>query len=185
MNALTNVALFLVDTLFTLYIIVVLLRMLLGWARADFYNQLSQFIVTATNPVVVPLRRILPPIGKLDTSAIVLALVLMLIKVAVIQLLAGGNPSFGLMLLTAVVDLVKMVIYIYMFALIIIAVMSWVNPQGMGQHNPMYSILDSLTRPIIRPLQGMNLKVGMMDLSMLAAILLLQILLIVINSTFG
>ena len=73
MEALQNVGVFLVQTLFSLYIGAVLIRFLLALSRANFYNPLSQFLVKITNPVLVPLRRLIPAIGKLDTAAIVLA----------------------------------------------------------------------------------------------------------------
>ncbi|RUM93445.1 MAG: YggT family protein, partial [Thiothrix sp.] len=82
MNVFSNVGYFLVDTVFTLYIVIIMIRVLLGVSRADFYNQFSQFVVTVTNPVLIPLRRIIPSFGKIDSAAILLMLTLKIIQIA-------------------------------------------------------------------------------------------------------
>ena len=94
MSALQNVGIFLVDTLFSLYIGAVLLRLLLALARANFYNPLSQFLVKITNPVLVPMRRMIPAMGKVDTAAVVLAVGLTVIKVLLLLGLKGGGVGW-------------------------------------------------------------------------------------------
>nr|HPQ96586.1 YggT family protein [Thiolinea sp.] len=91
METLQLIAIFLVSTLFSLYIGAVLIRFLLAWSRADFYNPLSQFLVRITNPVLVPLRRIIPAAGKLDTASLVLAVGLQFIGSLLLDLLGRGN----------------------------------------------------------------------------------------------
>lgn len=181
MQALQNVGLFLVETLFSLYIGAVLIRFLLASSRANFYNPLSQTLVKITNPVLVPLRRMIPPIGKLDTAAVVLALGLMIIKVLLLLGIKGAEVNFPVVALYSLVEILRTIIWIYIIALIIQAVMSWV---GNTYGNPLADILNSLTEPLLRPLRGIVPTVGMLDLSPLAAILLLNIILIVLNS-FG
>ncbi|MGB5599566.1 MAG: YggT family protein, partial [Thiothrix litoralis] len=134
MEALQNVGVFLVQTLFSLYIGAVLIRFLLALSRANFYNPLSQFLVKITNPVLVPLRRLIPAIGKLDTAAIVLALCLKVIQVLLLVALQGSDANLPVVLVYAIVDLLRTVIQIYIFALIIQAVLSWV---GNSYGNPM------------------------------------------------
>lgn len=181
MQALQNVGLFLVETLFSLYIGAVLIRFLLAWSRANFYNPLSQTLVKITNPVLVPLRRMIPPIGKLDTAAVVLALGLMIMKVLLLLGIKGAGVNLPVVILYSLVEILRTIIWIYIIALIIQAVMSWV---GNTYGNPLADILNSLTEPLLRPLRGIAPTVGMLDLSPLAAILLLNIVLIVLNS-FG
>lgn len=181
MQALQNVGLFLVETLFSLYIGAVLIRFLLAWSRANFYNPLSQTLVKITNPVLVPLRRMIPPIGKLDTAAVVLALGLMIMKVLLLLGIKGAGVNLPVVILYSLVEILRTIIWIYIIALIIQAVMSWV---GNTYGNPLADILNSLTEPLLRPLRGIVPTVGMLDLSPLAAILLLNIVLIVLNS-FG
>jgi len=124
MGTLQNIGIFLIDTLFTLYIYAVVIRFILALSRADFYNDISQFIVKLTNPALVPLRRFVPAMGKIDTATIVLALALVFIKVFLIQVIGGAELNFVGLFFYAVIDLIRTIIYMYIFALIIQAVMS-------------------------------------------------------------
>ena len=110
MQALQNVSLFLVEVLFSFYIVAILLRFLLAWARANFYNPLSQFLVRITNPVLVPMRRLIPAIGKIDTAAIVLALGLTIIKVFLLMGLAGQNYDIMSVVIYAISSLLRTII---------------------------------------------------------------------------
>lgn len=182
MNALTNVAYFLIDTLFSLYIALIMIRMLLGLARADFYNPISQFIVAATNPVLRPLRGLIPSFGKIDSAAIVVMIVLKMIQLSLLLLLKGQAPALLPLLWYAVLQLLELLIYVYIFALIIQAVISWVNPTALYSGNPMGSLLNSITKPVTAPISRVIPPIGMIDISPLIAILLLNIALIVIRS---
>lgn len=181
MDALQNVGIFLVDTLFSLYIGAVLIRFLLASSRANFYNPLSQFLVKITNPVLVPMRRFIPAIGKLDTAAVVLALGLMVIKVLLLVSMQGSGVDLGTVAVFSVIELLRTVIHIYIFALIIQAVLSWV---GNSYGNPLADILHSLTDPLLRPIRNVVPTIGMVDLSPMVAILLLYVVLIILRS-FG
>ncbi|MDD5391574.1 MAG: YggT family protein [Thiothrix sp.] len=179
MTALQNVGIFLVGTLFSLYIGAVVIRFLLAWSRANFYNPLSQFLVKITNPLLVPLRRMIPPAGKVDTAAIVLALGLTVIQVLLLVGLMGKPVSLIGIVLYAVFELLRTVIHIYIFALIVQAVMSWV---GNSYGNPLADVLNSLTEPLLRPIRRVVPVIGMVDLAPMAALLLLYIVLIVLQS---
>ena len=183
MDTLSHIGVFLVDTLFSLYISVVVIRFLLALARANFYNQLSQFIVKVTNPVLVPLRRVIPTIGKLDTAAVVLALLLIIAKTFLILTLKGSAIGFVPLLVYAIVELIRTVIWMYIIALLIQAVLSWVGNSNTSA-NPLTGILYSLTNPILNPLRRIVPNIGMVDISPLIAILGLNILLIIVNG-FG
>jgi YggT family protein len=189
---LQQIGAFLIETLFSLYIGAVVLRMLLGYAGANFYNPLSQFLVKVTNPVLVPLRRFIPSIGKIDTSAIVLALGLTIITILLLYMVASAQyfvrsyPIFAgvsfnviTILLAAIIDLVKVVIWVYIISLLIQAVMSWV---GSAHGNPVAPLIDSLTRPLLSPVRRVIPNIGALDLSPLVVILALNILLIIINN---
>ena len=179
MNPLQNVGVFLVESLFSLYIGAVLLRFLLAWARANFYNPLSQFLVKVTNPALVPLRRMIPALGKIDTAAVVLALGLTLLKVWLLAALQGVSAGVGALVVYSVLELLRTVIWIYIVAMIIQAVMSWV---GNSYGNPLADLLDSLTDPLLRPIRNVIPTVGMIDISPLIAILLLNVMLILLQS---
>lgn len=172
---LQNIAVFLISTVFSLYIGAVLLRFLLALVRADFYNPLSQFLVKITNPVLVPLRRFIPPVGKIDSASLVLAFTLKLISATLLMSIQGVDAGVGGLLLAVIADLIRTVIWIFMIALIVQAIMSWV---GNSYGNPMGSLLDSLTAPLLDPIRKRVPLIGMVDLSPLVAILLLQVVLI-------
>jgi YggT family protein len=179
MSALQNVGIFLVDTLFSLYIGAVLLRLLLALARANFYNPLSQFLVKITNPVLVPMRRMIPAMGKVDTAAVVLAVGLTVIKVLLLLGLKGGGADLFGIVVFSVLEVIRTVIHIYIFALVVQAVLSWV---GNTYGNPLADLLNSLTEPLLRRIRVFVPVIGMVDLAPMVAILLLYVVLIIFQS---
>ena len=181
-NYLTNPLEFLITTLFSLYILAVMLRFLLGVVRANFYNPISQFLVRITNPLLVPLRRIIPGIGKYDTAALVLLLVLQLLSLTVIVLLRGGDFQFFNLLIRAVFEIILLTINIFIVAIFVQVILSWINP---GTSNPVNDLLYSLTSPILRPVQRLLPPVGGMDLSPLFALIGLQVLNMLVRPLLG
>jgi YggT family protein len=178
MDILQNIGVFLINTLLSLYISIVIIRFLLALSRADFYNQLSQFIVKVTNPVLIPLRRIIPSIGKLDTALVVLALSLIFIKTILIALLTGEAINLIGFMLYSVFELLRSIIWIYIIALFIQSILSWV---ANGTSNPLTGLIYSLTNPVLRPLRRRLPMLEGIDFSPMAAILGFYILLIIIN----
>jgi YggT family protein len=168
----TNPIEFLLNTLFSLYILTVMLRFLLAAVRADFYNPVSQFLVKVTNPPLIPLRRILPSIGKIDVSALVLMLLLQLAALAVIVLLRGGQLSIGALLILSIAELVGLLLNVFLFAILIQVVLSWINP---GTYNPVISLLYSLTEPVLRPCRRLIPPMSGIDLSPLVALIAIQL----------
>ncbi len=174
---LTNPLVFLVQVLFEAYILVVLLRFFLQLTRSDFYNPLSQFIVRVTSPVLIPLRRVIPGVGGMDIAALVLAWALKALELLIVTALSGAFMP-GLAILGAIPGLVELSINIFLYAIIIQAILSWVNP---GHYNPAASLLHGFTAPILRPVQRVIPPVGGLDLAPMAAIIgliLLKMLLI-------
>jgi len=164
---------FLIDTIFDLYLMVVILRIWLQLAKADFYNPFSQFIVKATHPIVAPMRRILPSIGSLDTATVVLALIVAAAKLIVLSLVVGAtslNPIS--ILIAACLVVLKVAFSILFWVLIIRAILSWIS-QG---HNPIEVVLHQLTEPFLAPIRRVIPPIGGLDLSILIAIVLLQFL---------
>ena len=164
---------FIITTLFSLYILAVMLRFLLGVVRADFYNPISQFLVRITNPLLIPLRKILPGFGKIDVAAIVLMLVLSVAMLLVIVLLRGTGVSVLPLLMMAVGELVMLAINVFLVAIIVQVIISWINP---GSYNPVNALLHSLTTPILRPIQRIIPPLSGIDLSPLFALIGLQVL---------
>jgi len=175
-----NAFYFLLDTVFNLYLMVVLLRIWLQASRADFYNPLSQFVVKATNPLLIPLRRMIPSIGKLDTGAVVLALVVSAGKMLLIQLLLLGQFDVIGLITGAVLTTLKEAFSLLFWVLIIRAILSWFS-QG---RNPMELVLVQLTEPLLAPVRKIVPPIGGLDLSVLIVLVALQFLQILLQSFF-
>jgi len=183
MHTLMTIVDFLLSTLFQLYIAVVLLRFLLQWVRADFYNPLSQFIVKVSNPLVRPLRRIVPGWGGLDVATLLLAYLLTLLQVTLVGttitpyevpgLLDGQILGVPSLLLVSLVDMFALAISLFIIAIIIQAISSWISP---GQYNPAIALLASMTEPMLRPARRLLPPISGIDLSPLLVLLALQVL---------
>jgi YggT family protein len=188
-NYLTDPVIFLVQTLFGLYILAVLLRFLLQLVRADFYNPISQFLVKVTNPPLKILRRLIPGFGGIDLSSIVLAWLLKAIELFIIVSITGTTANLIAPFVWAIPELVELLINIYLFGILIQVILSWVNP---GSYNPATALLHSLTSPVMRPAQKILPPMGGLDLSpmlvmiglILLKMLLMEPLLHITNSPF-
>jgi YggT family protein len=172
-----NAGIFLVQTLFGLYILAVLLRFLLQWARADFYNPIVQFLVQVTNPPLVPLRRFIPGLMGLDLAAVVLMLALKSLELLLIFGIAGQSPSWVGLPVVALAELLDLLITVLFWAIIIRAILSWVNPDP---RQPAVVLLYQLTEPILAPARNLIPTVGGLDLSPIAVLILLQLTKIVL-----
>jgi len=167
-----NAVNFLIDTLFDLYIMVVLLRVWLQLARADFYNPFSQFIVKATQPVIAPLRRFIPGFGGLDVATIIFACVVAIAKIFVLSLVLNFNISIAFMLISALAIVITTTFNLLFWILVIRAILSWVSK---GQ-NPIEAVMIQLTEPLLSPVRRVIPAMGGLDLSMLVVLLGLQFL---------
>jgi YggT family protein len=175
---LTNPLVFLVHTLFGLYIIAVMLRFLLQLVRADFYNPISQFLVKATNPPLKLFRRIIPGFGGIDLSSLILAWLLKAIELFLVLSIAGSSINLIAPFIWAIPELVELLINIYLFGILIQVILSWVNP---GSYNPATTLLYSLTGPLMRPAQKILPPMGGIDLSpmlVMIGLILLKMLLL-------
>lgn len=172
---LTEVALLLLNTFVNLYVLIVLLRFLLQVVKADFYNPVSQFIVKATNPVLVPIRRIVPGVGGIDLSSLILAWIVQFIGMGLIYtLLSGGQfPPILYLAAWAVLALIQTLLNIYMFSILIIVILSWIAPQS---YNPAVLLLHQLTGPVLSRIRKIMPDMGMLDLSPIVAFLLIQVI---------
>jgi YggT family protein len=173
---------FLIDFVFNIYLMVVLLRLWLQFARADFYNPFSQFVVKATQPIVAPMRRVLPSIGRLDTATLVLALLVAGLKIVTLNMVLGGT-SLNILSLVVVsfVIVIKEILTLVMYVLILRAIMSWVS-QG---RNPMELVLNQLTEPMLAPIRKRMPEMGGLDLSVMVVIVLLLFIQKLLGDLFG
>jgi len=171
-------AIFLVKVVFGLYATLVVLRFLLQLTRADFYNPLSQFIVKATKPLLNPLRRVIPGVSGIDVASLVLAwFVLTLEQLAILALAGAGFQLAGAALL-AIPELISLFINVFLFAILIQVIISWINP---GSYNPAIGLIHSITEPLLAPVRRRMPNMGGLDLSpmiVMIGLVVLEMLLI-------
>jgi len=174
-----SVVIFIVGELLTLMLFVVLLRLLLQWSRADFRNPISQAVVRITNPLVMPLRRILPPVGKIDTASVVAVLLVALVEVAILATLRGFELPPLAWLRDALLEIARTLLLTYLFAIILFALLSLIAPGG---YSPVQSLLTSLCEPVLRPIRRLTPPrwFGGLDLSPLWACILIQAVLLLL-----
>ncbi|MGA3158365.1 MAG: YggT family protein [Steroidobacteraceae bacterium] len=170
---------FLVDTLLSLALLVTLLRLLLQWVRADFRNPLARAILQLTNPLVLPLRRILPPIGSLDTATALVLVLIAAIQAAAGYVLSGlGPPPLLLWGEMTVLDILRGVLHTYFFVILLYALLSLIAP---GTYSPAQALLTSLAEPVLRPVRRLIPPLGGIDFSPLWVLIIIQALLILVN----
>ena len=160
---------FLLSTVLELYTMVLLLRVWMQWARCDFYNPFSQFVVKATQPIVGPLRRIIPAMGPLDSASLLVAFGLSFIKAIVLFMVVTLQPIIWI---SALLILVKTIGLMIFWVLLVMAIMSWVS-QG---RSPVEYALVQLTEPLLRPIRNLLPAMGGIDFSPMILVLLLYVL---------
>jgi len=163
-----NPFIFLIDILFDIYIAIMLLRFLLQYVGADFYNPISQFIVKVTQKPVFITRRLIPGFRGIDVATLVLALALIFIKLTVLYAIGGIQPSIAGIVIQGLYDLVQLIIDIFIFAIFVQAILSWVNPDP---YNPVSGLLRSLTSPVLGPVRKLLPAMGGFDLSPIVALI--------------
>ena len=167
-----NAATFLVETALGIYILIVMLRLLLQWARADFYNPLSQFIVKATQPVLAPMRGALPSVAGVDLACVVLLVALQFAELWVVTGIVGHRVAPAALLVLSVAEIIQLAIYVFLFSILIQVVMSWINPSS---YNPVLSVLYSLNAPLLGPARRIVPPIGGLDLSPIVVMVALQL----------
>lgn len=175
MSPITNVGLLLLNTVGSMVLMIIMLRFLLQLVRADFYNPISQFVVKFTNPLLVPLRRIIPGFGGLDVASLVLAYAAQALLLALLLLMTGyqnGNPFWMNALMWAPLGLLALVLNIYFWGLIITVIASWIAPNS---YNPALILINQILEPVVRPIRARLPDMGGLDLSPIAVFLAIQI----------
>ncbi len=169
---------FIVNALTSLYLLVLLLRFWLPWLRADFRNPLAQGILRLTSPLVIPVRRIVPSFGRLDTATVLVAFVIQYIAVLLMLLIMGSTAGIAPLAVTSIVKLVVLSINLFVYAIIIRIILSWI---AQGAYNPATAIITTLTEPVLRPFRRLVPPIGGFDISPIFAIILLIAATIVVN----
>jgi YggT family protein len=171
----------LVDVVASFFVFLLLARFHFQWLRVPFRNPIGEFLVAGTNWIVLPARRIVPPLAGLDLATLLGAWLLQALALYLLGAIAGGGlgnepgRTIAVLLVGAAFDLVRYSLYILVFAVIVQAVLSWVNP-----YSPVQPIFEAMTRPFLRPLRRAIPLLGQFDLSPLVLLVLLQIALILL-----
>jgi YggT family protein len=165
---------YLMQTVLSLFLLAMLLRFLLQLVRADFYNPISQFLAKVTNPLVLPLRRIIPSYANLDLASLFLALLLQMAGIATLLLLNGvGLPSIVQLLVWSALGITGLLVNIYFFALLAMIILSWVAP---GSKNPAIYLLYQITEPVMAPLRKILPSIGGLDFSPILVFIAINII---------
>ncbi len=169
---------FLVETLFHLYLVVLLLRILLEMVRSDFYNPIVQLLLKVTDPLVKPLSRLIPPAGRLNLAAIVVLYLIQLLSLFLLILIVGANLDPLVLALVAVLRLVRMLLVLYLVLIIAGVILSWV---GQNFRHPIVPLIYQLTDPVLAPIRRVLPPLGGFDLSPLVALIGIQFLIILLG----
>lgn len=169
---------FIVNTVTSLYLLVLLLRFWLPWLRADFRNPLAQGILRLTSPLVVPVRRIVPSFGRLDMATILVAFIIQYLTIMLLLLIQGYSADIAPIAVTAVVKLAVLSVNLFVYAIFIRIILSWISGGG---YNPATAIITTLTEPVLRPFRRLLPPLGGFDISPIFAIILLVAATIIIN----
>lgn len=175
---LANAGIYLINIVFFIFILAVMLRFLLQTIRADFYNPICQTLITLTNPALKPLRRWIPGFMGIDWPSIILMILLQALEISLIALLVSGHLpppiSFPVIIVS---KLLSMLIYVYIFVIIIQAIISWIQP---GSYSPFTVLLYQLSEPLVRPIRRYIPAAGGIDWSLLIILILLNLALILL-----
>lgn len=177
----SGATIYLISTLIDLYITAVMLRLLLQWVRADFYNPVCQFLVLITNPLLIPLRRVIPSIGRLDTASVVLMLALEVLGVWLINKLRDVPLGMDALLMFGLVKLTLTLLWTYFFLIIVLVILSWV---GQRARHPIVPLIVQLTDPVLAPIRRVIPVLGGFDLAPLVALIAIRFLIVLLPTSF-
>lgn len=171
-----QIATFLIDTIVSFLVFLLLARFHFQWLRVPFRNPMGEFLLATTNWIVIPARRIIPGLIGFDLATLLLAWLLQALGLWAQAAIAGAEPSGVAIAAIAAVDLVRYSVYILVFAVFVQVAISWINPDA-----PLGPLFDMVTRPFLRPLRRVVPPVGRVDLTPMVLLVILYVLLIPLN----
>jgi YggT family protein len=166
--------LFLVDTTFSLFTFLLFVRLVLAYVGAQYADPVTQLVIRLTDFIVKPLRRWIPNTKGIELSTLLLIFIIEIIKFLVIGLFSFGFPHIMGLPILALADMIKLMSQTFFYAILIQAVMSWIQPQS-----PMNYLLHQFNSPVMRPIQRLIPPINGIDISPIPAMLLLQLVIIV------
>jgi YggT family protein len=173
-ETLSKIATLIINTVGGMFLLAVLLRFLLQVARADFYNPVSQALVRATNPLVKPLRRLIPGFFGIDVASLVLAVLVKLVMIVCLFVIQTGSAGFdiGRVLLVAVLSCFVWILNIYFMAMLATIIMSWV---AAGSYHPAVVLVHQIAEPVMAPFRRLLPAMGGIDFSPMLAFLAINV----------
>lgn len=172
----SEAGIFLVKALFELYLLILMVRLILAYVQANYFNPVTRFIVTLTQPLVAPVRRIIPNYRRIEFSTLLLIIIIELIKISLLFALIGVSTSAMVLPFIAIIETIKLLLQTFFYAILLQALMSWFQP---GE-TPATQLLRQISDPILRPLQRLIPPIGGFDITPIPALLLLQLFLILL-----
>ncbi|MEO8401289.1 MAG: YggT family protein [Gammaproteobacteria bacterium] len=175
-DTLDNAGIFLISTLFNLYLFVLVVRLILAFAQANYFNPLTQLIIKLTQPLVAPLRRIFPTYRGIEYATLVLILFFELLKIILLSAITIGLPNIVELFVFTVADSLKLILNTFFYAILLRAILSWFQPG----FSPAGQLLEQISSPIMRPLQRMIPPINGIDITPIPALIILQLLVILL-----
>jgi YggT family protein len=160
---------FIIQAFAHLFLLILLLRFWMPWFRADFRNPIAQGILRLTSPLVIPVRRVVPPIGRLDTATVIVAFAIQYLTIWIILALRSVAAGIGPIALTSIIDLGMLSLRLFIVAIIIRIVLAWIAPHT---YNPATAIISTITEPLLRPFRRFVPPLGGIDISPIFALIL-------------
>lgn len=174
--SLNNAILFLINTVFDLYLFVLCIRLILAWSRADYFNPITRTIIQLTQPIIAPLRRLIPNYARIEFSTLTFIIFLEIIKIYILSLLLMADASITIIMIMALQSVIKLILNTFFYAIILHVILSWVRPG----YSPLGQVLIQLSSPILRPCQRLIPPIGGLDFSPVLALIILQFLIILL-----
>ena len=175
-NAINSAGLFLITTLFDLYIFVVLARILLVAVKADYFNPMSQFVIKLTQFIITPMRRVIPNFRQIELASVVLVILLEMLKFFLISMILITTPNMIGLIVLGLADALKAMLNIFFYAILLQAILTWVQTG----YSPVAYLLSQITAPLMRPFRRIIPPINGVDISPLPAMIVLQLLIILI-----
>ena len=170
-----QIGVYLVDTVFAFFVLLLLARFHFQWLRVPFRNPVGEFVLATTSWIVMPVRRVIPGLAGLDLATLLLAFALQCLAIWIKAAIVGVEPALAAVLGIAALDLLRYSLYILVFAILVQVLLSWINPYA-----PMAPVFNAMTAPFLRPLRRFIPPLGGVDLTPLVLLIVIQIILIVL-----
>ena len=173
MEAITEISSYLIQTLMNLLLLGAVMRLLLQLSKADFYNPISQILIKITNPMVLPLRRLVPNFRTFDLSSLILAIVLQVLLIIILLKVNGAyQPSLSTLIIWGLIGVAAIFVKIYFFALLAMIVLSWLAPNS---YHPAIQLISQIVEPVMAPMRRALPPIGGLDFSPILIFILINI----------